>query len=87
MTALLDALDAHQGEQALESYAAVFDALRAEGFLGLGRMARDQLRYTETSTPCWPSGAHPTRLENGARRDVDTLSCSPPWTVIGISTP
>lgn len=74
MTALLDALDAHQGEQALESYAAVFDALRAEGFLGLGEWLWDQLRYTETPYALLAErGASDPALENGARRDVDTF--------------
>ncbi|MGE4276380.1 MAG: ATP-binding protein [Lawsonibacter sp.] len=74
VTALLDALAARQGEQALESYTAVFHTLREEGFLGLGDWLWDRLRYTETpyALLCERGGADPA-LENGAQRDVDTF--------------
>ncbi len=74
VTALLDALTARRGEQALESYTAVFYALREAGFFGLGDWLWDQLRYTETPYALLAErdGTDPA-LENGAMRDVDTF--------------
>lgn len=74
MTTMLDALAARQGEQALESYAAVFDALRTDGFLGLGDWFEDQLRYAETPYALLAErGGVDPALESGARRDVDAF--------------
>ncbi|MEA4955461.1 MAG: ATP-binding protein [Pseudoflavonifractor sp.] len=72
MTAMLDALATRQGEQALESYTAVFHTLREAGFLGLGDWFWAQLRYTETPYALLAEqGGTDPALENGARRDVD----------------
>ena len=45
---LLDALQKGQGERALDCYTALFSALRAGGFQGIGDWLWDALRYTET---------------------------------------
>ena len=62
------------GERALDLYGQVFYLLRAEGFQGLGDWLWDYLRYSDS-----PYGALAERgekdpaLEEGARRDVETL--------------
>ena len=72
--ALLKALFSGLGEQALDTYTALFLALRQEGFLGLGDWLWDQLRYTESPYALLAErgGADPA-LENAARRDVGTF--------------
>ena len=72
--ALLDALEAHRGEQALEHYTALFYALRRDGFVGMGDWLWDALRYTESPYALLAErGGSDPALENGARRDVDTF--------------
>ena len=59
---LLDALNAHQGERALDAYCALFHTLRQEEFQGMGPWLWDQLRYEESPMPCWPSKTGQTPL-------------------------
>ena len=72
---LLDALDAGNGEAALDAYTEIFYGLRQAGKPGLGDWLWDRLRYTESPYPALldRGGSDPT-LEEAARRDVDTLS-------------
>lgn len=71
---LLDALNAHQGERALDAYCALFQTLRQEGFQGMGPWLWDQLRYEESpyALLAEQDGSDPA-LENAARRDVETF--------------
>ena len=71
---LLSSCVSGSGEQALEQYGRVFYLLRAEGFQGLGDWLWDYLRYTESpyGTLAEQGGRDPA-LEEGARRDVETL--------------
>ena len=73
--ALLDALAAGDGEDALEHYTEIFYGLRQAGKTGLGDWLWDRLRYTESPYPALldRGGADPA-LEGAARRDVDTLA-------------
>ena len=71
---LLDALQKGQGERALDCYAALFSALRAGGFQGIGDWLWDALRYTETPFALLAErGGSDPALENAARREVETL--------------
>jgi len=71
---LLDALVQGRGEEALDSYTALFCLLREEGFSGLGEWLWDALRYTETPYALLAqAGDSDPTLENGARRDTDTF--------------
>ena len=71
---LLDALHRREGEEALESYVALFHVLRSDGFDGLGEWLWDRLRYTESPySRLVDRGRSDPALENAARRDVDTL--------------
>ena len=71
---LLDDLAAGRGEPALDTYTALFLALREEGFAGLGDWLWDTLRYTDTPyAHLAEQGGSDPALENAARRDVDTL--------------
>jgi len=71
---LLDALHRKEGERALDAYAALFHALRLEGFEGLGDWLWDRLRYTESPySRLIDRGASDPALENAARRDIETL--------------
>ena len=73
--ALLDALAAGDGEDALEHYTEIFYGLRQAGKTGLGDWLWDRLRYAESPYPALldRGGADPA-LEGAARRDVDTLA-------------
>ena len=71
---LLDALQKGQGERALDCYTALFSALRAGGFQGIGDWLWDALRYTETPFALLAErGGSDPALENAARREVETL--------------
>lgn len=73
--ALLDALDAGDGEGALDAYTEIFYGLRQAGKAGLGDWLWDRLRYTESPYPALlDRGGSDLALEGAARRDVDTLS-------------
>ena len=73
--ALLDALDAGDGEGALDAYTEIFYGLRQAGKAGLGDWLWDRLRYTESPYPALlDRGGSDPALEGAARRDVDTLS-------------
>ena len=74
VTSLLDGLCHRDGEAALDAYCALFDALRREGFDGIGGWLWDQLRYEESPYALLAErgGADPA-LENAARRDVETF--------------
>lgn len=73
-TALIDAIAARRGEQALDAYCALFYTLRQEGFQGMGPWLWDHLRYAESpyALLAEQGGADPA-LENAARRDVETF--------------
>ena len=72
---LLDDLKAKQGEDALESYTALFHALRSEGFDGLGGWLWERLRFDESPyAHLAERGGSDPALEQAARRDVETLS-------------
>ena len=71
---LLDGLHRRDGEAALEGYCALFDALRREGYLGIGPWFWDRLRYEETPYALLAErGGTDPALENAARRDVETF--------------
>ena len=72
---LLDALKSGAGEEALDSYAALFHALHAEGFDCLGIWLWERLRFDESPYAhlAERGGTDPV-LEQAARRDVETLS-------------
>ena len=71
---LLDALNAHQGERALDAYCALFHTLRQEEFQGMGPWLWDQLRYEESPYALLAEqGGSDPALENAARRDVETF--------------
>ncbi len=74
LMSLLDGLCRRDGEAALEGYCALFDALRQEGFQGMGPWFWDRLRYEESPYALLAErgGADPA-LENAARRDVETF--------------
>ncbi len=72
---LLDQVCQRDWEAAVEEYAALFHALRKQGFQGLGDWLWDALRYTESpyALLCERGGFDPA-LENAARRDVETFT-------------
>ena len=73
--ALLDALAAGDGEDALEHYTEIFYGLRQAGKTGLGDWLWDRLRYAESPYPALlDRGGSDPALEGAARRDVDTLA-------------
>lgn len=73
--ALLDSLEAGQGEQALSSYCALFYALRDGGYDGLGSFFADALRYDDGPYPrLVERGGADTALETAAARDVEVFS-------------
>ena len=73
--ALLDALAAGDGEDALEHYTEIFYGLRQAGKTGLGDWLWDRLRYAESPYPALlDRGGSDPALEGAARRDVETLA-------------
>ena len=73
--ALLDALNARQGEQAIDAYSDLFFALRQEGFQGMGPWLWDILRYEESPYALLAErGGSDPALENAAARDVETFA-------------
>ena len=73
--ALLDALAAGDGEDALEHYTEIFYGLRQAGKTGLGDWLWDRLRYAESPYPALlDRGGSDPALEGAARRDVETLT-------------
>ncbi|MGM9605920.1 MAG: ATP-binding protein [Oscillospiraceae bacterium] len=75
VAALLDAVTAGRGEDAIAAYIEVFYQLRQAGCAGLGDWLDEQLRYDESPYPLLAerSGSDPA-LENAARRDVETFT-------------
>ncbi len=75
MSALLSALSAGKGEQALEHYTRVFYLLRQEGFAGLGDWLADRLRYSEEPYALLAEqGGSDAALEGAARWDVECFA-------------
>lgn len=75
VTALLDAVAAGRGEEAVDRYARVFYALRQGGFMGLGDWLLEELRYQEGPYPLLAErGGRDEALEAAARRDVATFT-------------
>ena len=75
LRALLDALAAGDGEDALEHYTEIFYGLRQAGKTGLGDWLWDRLRYAESPYPALlDRGGSDPALEGAARRDVETLT-------------
>lgn len=74
VSALLDALAAGRGEDAVEHYTEVFYLLRQAGSTGLGGWLEERLKDSEESYPqlVEKGGSDPV-LEGAARRDVETL--------------
>lgn len=71
---LLDEVCRGRGEQALDAYTRLFYALRQAGCQGLGDWLWDRLRYDESPYALLAEGGgSDPALENGARRDVETL--------------
>ncbi len=75
VSALLDAIAAGRGEDAVSDYIEVFHQLRQAGCAGLGDWLEERLRYDESPYPLLAErfGSDPA-LENAARRDVETLT-------------
>lgn len=72
--ALLDALSAGRGEEAVERYTRLFYALHTEGCGSLGQWLYDKLRYLEAPYPrALERGTADPVLEAAARRDVETF--------------
>ena len=73
-SALLDALTAGQGENAVEHYTEVFCQLRKAGCAGLGDWLEEHLRYEESPYALLAErGGSDPALESAARRDVETF--------------
>lgn len=73
--ALLDALAAGRGEEALDHYTTLFFTLAQEGYGGLGPWLADALRGQEAPYPAaLERGTVFPALEEAARRDVAVLS-------------
>lgn len=72
--ALLSALSAGRGEDAVDHYIEVFYQLRQEGCAGLGDWLDERLRYDEAPYPLLVErGGTDPALESAARRDVETF--------------
>lgn len=72
--ALLDALAAGRGEEALEQYTRLFFLLAQKGYHGLGDWLHDALRYQEAPYPAaLERGENTPELEAAARQDVEAL--------------
>lgn len=72
--ALLDAITAGQGEDAVEHYTEVFYLLRQAGCTGLGEWLEGQLKNSEEAYPLLVErGGRDAVLEEGARRDVEVF--------------
>ena len=73
--ALLDAIDAGRGEDAVDAYIEVFYQLRQAGCAGLGNWLDEQLRYDESPYPLLAErGGSDPALETVAQRDVETFA-------------
>ncbi len=74
-SALLDAVSAGRGEDAVDDYIEVFYQLRRAGCAGLGDWLDEHLRYDESPYPLLAErGGSDPALENAARRDVETFT-------------
>lgn len=75
VTALLTAIAAGRGEEAVDHYTEVFYQLRQAGCAGLGDWLEERLCYNESPYPLLAErgGADPA-LESAARRDVETFA-------------
>lgn len=72
---LLDKLARQDSAGAAEDYAALFYALRAGNYSGLGDWLHDQLRYTESPyARLAEEGGSDPALEGAARRDVELFT-------------
>ena len=72
---LLDKLARQDSAGAAEDYAALFFALRADHYTGLGEWLHDQLRYTESPyARLAEEGSSDPALEGAARRDVELFA-------------
>ena len=72
---LLDKLARQDSAGAAEDYAALFFALRADHYTGLGERLHDQLRYTESPyARLAEEGGSDPALEGAARRDVELFA-------------
>ncbi|WP_209341164.1 ATP-binding protein [Flavonifractor sp. AGMB03687] len=72
---LLDKLARQDSAGAAEDYAALFYALRAGNYAGLGDWLHDQLRYTESPyARLAEEGGSDPALEGAARRDVELFT-------------
>ena len=72
---LLDKLARQDSVGAAEDYAALFFALRADHYTGLGEWLHDQLRYTESPyARLAEEGGSDPALEGAARRDVELFA-------------
>ena len=75
VAALLDAVAAGRGEDALEHYTEVFYLLRQAGCAGLGGWLEEALKYSEESYPLLAErGEQDAVPEQAARRDVETFA-------------
>ena len=81
-SALLDALTAGQGENAVEHYTEVFCQLRKAGCAGLGGTGwRNTCAMRNRPMPCWPSGAGATPPWRAPPAGMwRPSSCWPGWT-------
>ena len=72
---LLDKLARQDSAGAAEDYAALFFALRADHYTGLGEWLHDQLRYTKSPyARLAEEGGSDPALEGAARRDVELFA-------------
>lgn len=75
--ALLDALDAGQGEAALAAYSDFFYQLKAEGYMGLGDWLWDAMRFVDSPYGLLVErGGQDAALENVARRDTEAFQAA-----------